>query len=258
MNQDSNLLWLSVSPHLKCFDKRLLAQLAKVWPVRHWAYSQSIDEPCCTEVAVAALHEYISDRAALEQRAGNQEYKVHLLGHGVSGAIALLYARQHPERVASLTLLSVNARPSLNWQAYYYALRARLPCSREAILTRISQSLLGNQPVRLRKALSELLRKDLDSNLTLHSLVHHSAISSGSTEVPLLVCNGARDPVVFNGGQTHSQESWHNEMKVGDRLWQCPEGNHFFHFRHAKETADVITEYISNLSCLASIQLKSC
>jgi len=240
MNHDSNLLWLSVSPHLKCFNRRLLSRLVKVAPVRQWEYYQSVDEPCCVDSTVTALHEYVSSRALLEARSGNPNYQVHLLGHGVSGIVALLYARQHPERVASLTLLSVNAMPAVNWQAHYYAMRKFLPCSREVILTQMARMLFNEQPIRFSKALMQLLVKDLDSNLTFHSLAHNTQIPVGGTEVPLLVCNGENDAIVGDRGQTQ----WHEVMKTGDRLWHCPEGKHFFHFHHAESTANVIAEHI--------------
>ena len=254
MNHDPNLLWLSVSPHLKCLDRRLLSRLANVSLVRQWEYVQSVDEPCCVDSVVSALHGYVSNRAALEQRSGNSAYRVHLLGHGVSGAIALLYARQYPERVASLSLLSVSAKPAVNWQAHYYALRQLLPCSREVILAQMSRNLFGNQPARFCKALAVLLQKDLDSNLTLHSLAHHTAIPSGSAKVPLLVCNGAQDSIV--GSQ--KQMLWHDVMKLGDRLWQCPDGNHFFHFHHAEATANAIAEHIAKAESIISTRSKSC
>lgn len=241
MNSDPNMLWLSVSPHLKCFDRRLLSRLVKAGPVRQWEYVQSADEPCCVDSAVEVLHGYVSDRAALEARSGNPDYKMHLMGHGTSGIVALLYAKRYPKRVASLTLLSVSATPAVNWQAHYYALRQLLPCSREMILAQMARSLSGARPVRFYKALAALLEKDLDSNLTLHSLARRTEIPMGSTEVPLLVCNGARDPIVCS----QKQVLWHEVMKRGDRLWQCPEGSHFFHFHHAAATAETIAQHVS-------------
>lgn len=241
MNHDSNLLWLSVSPYLKCFNRRLLCQLVKVASVRQWEYCQSVDEPCCVDSIVAALHEYVSDRAQLEARSGNPNYRVHLLGHGVSGVVALLYARQHPEKVASLMLLSVDAMPAVNWQAHYYAMRKLLPCSREAILTQMVRTLFDAQPIKFSQALVQLLAKDLDSNLTFHSVAHNARIPAGGTEVPLLVCNGERDSILGNQGQTQ----WRNVMKENDRLWHCLEGKHFFHFHYAQATANVIAQHIN-------------
>ena len=248
MNHDSNLLWLSVSPHLKCFNRRLLSRLTKVAAIRQWEYCQSVDEPCSLDAVVAALHDYVSDRAMLEHQAGNPPYRVHLLGHGVSGVVGLMYARRYPERVASLTLLSVNAMPALNWQAHYYAIRQLLPCSREMILAQMTRTLVGEQPVRFSKAIAQLLAKDLDSNLTFHSLAHHAEIPAGSSDVPLLVCNGEHDDIVCNQGRFQ----WDETMKPSDRLWHCPEGRHFFHFHHAEKVANVITAHIQ--SAQADIQ----
>ncbi|MGD1865424.1 MAG: alpha/beta fold hydrolase [Phormidesmis sp.] len=242
MNHDSNLLWLSVSPHLKCFDRRLLAQLVKRHPVRTWEYAQTVDEACCIDAVVAALHEYVSDRTAIEKRSGNHDYKVHLLGHGISGVVALMYARSYPENVASLTLLSVNAKPAVNWQAHYYALRQLLPCSREIILTQMARMMFGHQPKRFSKALSQLLASDLDSSISLHSLAHDIVIPVGSTAVPLLVCNGERDSII----QAQRDAVWQQCRKPGDRIWQCPEGHHFFHFHHAEVVADIVTEHIES------------
>ena len=239
MNREVDVLWLSVSPHLKCFDQRLLSQLVKAAPVRRWEYCQTVDEPCCIESVVTALHEYVRGRVALENSSGQRNYKVHLVGHGVSGVVGLLYARRYPQWVASLTLLSVGAMPAVNWQAHYYALRSLLPCSREIILAQMTRLLFGQQPVRFAKALTQLLARDLDSNLTLHSLAHHTQISPGGVEVPMLVCSGASDSIMAAQKQT----PWEDWMKAGDRLWQCPGGHHFFHFEHAAIVAKRIADY---------------
>ncbi|MEM6451048.1 MAG: alpha/beta hydrolase [Cyanobacteria bacterium P01_D01_bin.105] len=252
-----NLLWLSVSPYLKCFDQRLLSQLTQSATVRRWEYYQTVDEPCCIQSMVQALHEYVSDRAALEKSFGHPAAQLHLAGHGVSGIVALLYAQQHPEHVASLTLLSVAAKPEINWQAHYYALRQLLPCSREMVLAQMTRILFGQQPARFTKALSKLLANDLDGNLTLHSLAHHIHIEPGQLDVPLLVCNGAVDAITGSRGLTNWQ-AWQATVSVAEksstthnvsarnlpesqfRLWHCPEGNHFFHFYHATAVAEAM------------------
>ena len=242
-------LWLSISPHLKCFDQRLLSQLAKFAQLHRWEYIQSADEPCSIEQVIGALHEYLQTRPR----------KVHLIGHGTSGIVALLYARRYPHRVASLTLLSVGANPAISWQAHYYALRRFLPCSREIVLAQMARLLFGAQPQRFTIALSKLLARDLDSNLSLHSLVHHEAIAPGGVEVPLLVCYGAHDVVFQSQGSPRSKEQgqekdkesakekvpthWHSWLKPGDRLWACPNGKYFFHFNHPIVTASRISDF---------------
>ncbi|NJM96430.1 MAG: alpha/beta hydrolase [Phormidesmis sp. RL_2_1] len=237
MNRNVDVLWLSISPSLKCFDQRLLATLTQCAPIRRWDYCQTLDEPCSLEAVVAALHEYLC-------QATTPPRKVHLLGHGVSGVVALMYTRQHPENVASLTLLSVGALPAVNWQAHYYALRRLLPCSREMVLAQMTRLLFGQQPCRLTKAIAQLLSQDLDNHLTLHSLAHHTKISPGGVEVPLLVCSGEFDAIV----SFQQQQAWYDWMKPGDRLWVCPQGHHFFQFHHFEAVADAIAQHWQTLS----------
>ena len=232
-NEKPDALWLSVSPHLKGFDQRLLSQLSASATVRRWEYCQTIDEPCCIEAVVSDLHHYLQLRAETAA-----QRPIHLLGHGVSGVVGLLYARQYPQQVASLTLLSVGSQPAINWQAQYYALRQLLPCHREMLLMHLAKLLFGAEPARFTKALATLLARDLDNNLTLHSLAHHFKIEPGGVAVPLMVCNGTADIVT-----SQQSEDWAQQMKLGDRLWHCQDGNHFFHFHHPEKTARAIAHY---------------
>ncbi len=250
MTHSPNVLWLSVSPHLKCFDQRLLSQLAKVTSVQLWEYSQTADEPCCIDTAVASLHDYLKDRP----------YETHLLGHGVSGMVALLYARRYPQQVASLTLISVAALPAVNWQAHYYALRQLLPCSREMVLAHMTRLLFGEQSARFTKACTHLLAQDLDSSLTLHSLADHAKIPPGLTAVPLLICNGEADAVARGQKQplwndwttSHDSERQSADERSSFHLWHCPGGHHFFHFQHAATVANRIADYWQQVSAQGS------
>jgi len=237
-----DVLYLAVSPHLKCFDQRLMSQLSKSATVRQWRYLQTIDEPCSPELVVKTLHEYLQSRTAAVADSTGMLPKVHLIGHGVSGVIGLLHARQYPQHVASLTLLSVSATPAMNWQAHYYALRKLLPCSREVILGQMIRLLCGQQSPRFTTALAQLLARDLDSNLTLHSLAHSTQVAEGAVEVPLLICQGELDDVTAS-----PQAGWERWLKAGDRIWQCPEGRHFFQFHHYQQVAKVITQYWAQL-----------
>jgi pimeloyl-ACP methyl ester carboxylesterase len=242
MKRESNVLWLSVSPALRCLDQRLLSQLVKGADIQRWEYFQSLDEPCSLDAVVETLHEY------LQARSHTHAGKPHLLGHGVSGVVALMYARRYPQQVASLTLLSVNARPAVNWQAHYYALRQRLPCSRDIILAQMSRLLFGEQPLRFLKAFATLLARDLDENLTLHSLAHHTTLAPGGTGVPMLLCYGEADAVRSRGGKGGENTGWESYLKPGDRIWQFPEGNHFFHFYDAIAVSGVILDYWQQLA----------
>ena len=200
-------LWLTVSPALKKFDQRLLCQLSRQLLIRRWEYHQTADEPCCLETPVSLLHDYLktSDRP------------IHLLGHGLSGIVGLLYAQRFPHRVRSLTLLSVNANPAINWHAHYYALRQLLPCSRSLVLAQMAKALFGPRPYDLTKILVDALGQDLDTGLALHSLVSHQDIAATAIEPPLLVCYGSQDDIL----NPPLHEHWQHHLKPTDALWQC-------------------------------------
>jgi pimeloyl-ACP methyl ester carboxylesterase len=141
----------------------------------------------------------------------------------------------------------------VNWQAYYYALRQHLPCSRERVLAQMTQLLFGEQPCRFSRALAELLARDLDNSLTLHSLAHHTHIEPSRLEVPLLICNGAADAIMRS--QTEPcWDKWQRPDRIPDPsaqvhshplfdLWHCPQGNHFFHFHHPQAVATRIASH---------------
>lgn len=236
MTYPSAALWLSVSPCLKRFDQRLLVHLAQKTQISCWDYAQTADEPCCLPIAVTLLHDYLKQC----------DRPVHLLGHGISGVVGLCYAQQYPQRVRSLTLISVGAHPAVSWHAHYYALRQLLPCRRDIILGQMARLLFGVQNTAAMNALVKLLQQDLDTQLTLHSLVQQTTLPTGGIEPPLLVCHGAHDVVVDSNTQVH----WQNWLKTGDRLWQCPEGKHFFHYDYPQRVAQVIQDYWQQMPAL--------
>ena len=192
-------------------------------------YQQSVDKPCCIETALAALRNHIQQQAR----------PVHLLGHGLSGALGLLYARLFPQHIRSLTLLSVGTNPAVGWHAHYYALRKFLPCSREMILVQMANMLLGYPEVAKATSLATLLERVLDTELAPHSLANHSGFSPGGIEPPLLVCHGDHDAIV----DPNACRQWQQWFKPGDRLWACPQGRHFFHYEHPECCSQVILDF---------------
>lgn len=235
MTQATTALWLTVSPHLKKIDQRLLSQLARYGAIRRWEYHQTSDEPCCLETPVNLLHDYIR-RCDSDD---NPNTQLHLLGHGLSGVIGLIYARRFPHRVKSLTLLSVGPSPATNWHSQYYSLRQMLPCSRDIILAQTVRLLFGRQGQSTTRALMKVLERDLDTGLALHSLAGYTEIASGGITPSLFICLGGQDGVI----DSLMQDRWQPFLKPGDRLWSCPQGNHFFHFDDPKQVASQIRDY---------------
>ena len=144
-------LWVSASPSLKYFHRRLLNNLSKVVKLEFWEYYQTLDEGSSIEGAIDLLQEHLD----------NSECPVHLIGHGVGGTIALGYARIYPTKVASLTLLSVAVQPAINWHSYYYAQLQSLPLSRKCLLKSISGNLFPDACARHVCDLVDRLERDL-------------------------------------------------------------------------------------------------
>ncbi len=234
MTSHSEALWLTVSPALKKFDQRLLCQLNRQMTIRRWEYRQTADEPCCLETPICMLHEYLK----------TCDRPLHLLGHGLSGVVGWVYAQRFPHRVRSLTLLSVNASPAINWHAHYYALRQLLPCSRDVVTAQMVKLLFGSRSFDLTKLLVNVLKQDLDAGLSLHSLVSRHDIVPAAIEPPLFVCYGSHDDIL----DQPVHQSWQPYLKSTDVLWQCTGGRHFFHFDQPKVVAQAIRQYWQQLS----------
>lgn len=228
MTKTPDALWLGVNPSLKIFDQRLYKLLNYQAEMHYWAYHQTMDEPCCFRAALSLLDNYMQ-----------RHEPMHLVGHGLSGTLGLLYARLYPARVKSLTLLSVGANPVVVWQAHYYALRNRLPCSRRMILTQMATLLLGCPSAARSAGLANRLEAVLDGELAPHSLAEHSQLSPGGVDVPLLVCHGAHDAIV----DPNAHGLWQQYLEPGDRLWSCPKGRHFFHYTHHLKVSPVILDF---------------
>jgi pimeloyl-ACP methyl ester carboxylesterase len=221
-------LWLSVSPSFERFDHKLLGGLARHVEVAHWAYRQTPDEPSSLDIAVTLLYDYLKVH----------RQPVHLLGHGAGGLVGLLYTRQNPHRVKSLTLLSVGVNPMVDWQAHYYAQLERLPCSRQTVLTQMVYNLFGHQACLLLPGWVNLLEQDLLHSATPHSLLKRVSLCPGGLAVPLLVCGGENDAVV-DPNQIRGWQPW---LKAGDRTALFP-GRHFFHATSPQRVADQILSF---------------
>lgn len=233
MSSVPNALWLSVSPALQRFNRPLISQLSQHHRVALWEYQQTPDESIGLDVAFILLHDYLKQ---LEQ-------PVHLIGHGTSGWLGMMYAQHYPERVKSLTLLSVGANLSIDWQSHYYAMFKTLPCDRHTILTQMVNSLFGHQCPFKSQLLTYILEQDLLSSPSPHTLVEQVSVKPQLTSVPLFI-GGSQDDMVISHYQRNAWKPW---LKSGDILWQCAEGRYFFHCTHSELVSEKITNFWQSL-----------
>jgi pimeloyl-ACP methyl ester carboxylesterase len=226
-------LWLSVSPAFKGYHQPVLRYLSWQSSLGLWEYHQTPDESCSLTTAVTLLHDYLK----------HCDRPIHLIGHGLSGVVGLLYARLHPKRVRSLTILSVAANPAMDWQSHYYTQLKLLPLNRQVLLTQLAHTLFGYQCAPIMRELVQLLEKDLNTSPSLHSLFKLGSVASGGVEVPLFVC-GSRDDAIVS---PHEISHWQPCLKDGDRLWYCPTGRHFFHYFNAQLVSRQILNFWTDL-----------
>jgi pimeloyl-ACP methyl ester carboxylesterase len=224
--EDSPVLWVNVSPTLKRFDQPVLQRLSQATPILYWEYTQYQDEASSIQGAVNLLHEYLT---TLDQT-------VHLVGHGMAGVVALTYARQFPDRVRSLSLLAVGPQPGMTWHTHYYAQRQLLPCTQKQLLAQTAYALFGKSLPYSPMSIVRALEKDLERSPSPHSLFQIGVLPEGGVTMPLMVCGGQVDFVVT----PPLMRRWTNFLKAGDRFWQCPGGNHFFHH----SSPDLVAGYL--------------
>lgn len=229
MSTSFDVLWLNASPSLKAFDTPLLRYLSRQFTIAQWEYQQTQDEASSIDKAVVLLHDFLKQH----------DRPIHLAGHGMSGVLALSYARRFRKRVQSLTLLSVAAQPAANWHAHYYVQRTLLPCSRSRLLANTVRSLFGAQPPFPARDLVRALDRDLSESPSLHSLFKLVSLPKAGVAMPLLVCGSQTDAIV----NPPALLEWSSLLKPEDSLWQCPEGRHFFHYFYPEQVGDRLLEF---------------
>jgi pimeloyl-ACP methyl ester carboxylesterase len=234
MSKIPDAVCLNVSPALKWFNRPLLRELSNQGQsVVQWEYEQSPDEPCSLDVALVLLHDYLK----------KCDRPVHLIGHGLSGTLGLLYSRRYPKHVRSLSLLSVGVFPSIDWQAHYYIQRQLFRCSRTFVLTQVAINLFGRHCPPMTKRLVEVLEKDLETSPSAHSICSQHYLKPESTPVPLMVGRGELDVVI----DPNALEQWHPWFKECDFQWECPNGLHFFQYSHPNLVAQRILGFWNSL-----------
>jgi pimeloyl-ACP methyl ester carboxylesterase len=229
MSDMVDVLWLSSSPALARFDQPLLKYLSKYMKVAQWEYHHEKDEGSYIDEAVNLVYEFLRDETD----------PIHLAGHGAGGAIALSFARRYPEKVRSLTLLSVASQPAHTWHTHYYVQRDLFPVSREQVLANSVCNLFGKQPHHTTKKLMAALDKDLDQTPLSHSLFKLVDLPKGGVSMPMMVCGSQNDPIV----DPPALQNWLKYFKPEDHLWEHPKGYHFFHYFYPQEVGEQILSF---------------
>ena len=230
MAQDK-VLWIDLQPTLHCLNKRVAQLLSRSFAVQRWSFQHDLDESC----SVATVHHLL--RQTLE--ASSEPF--HLVGHGISGTVACLFAEKYPGLVKSLTMMSVDTLSANHWSSHYLEMRGQLPSSRQVLLRHLSSLLFTSTNSRAVEALPCLLAKCLDTEFIQGSIIHQQQISNlQSPPAPLLVLNGEYDFVVDNNA--HSR--WSETLKSGDRYVCMKKGRHFFQFDQSQMVADLISSFI--------------
>jgi pimeloyl-ACP methyl ester carboxylesterase len=228
---------ISTSQSLQRFDLPLLRSLSRQYPVAQWQFCQDLDRPIDLDVAIASLHDYLQ----------TCQDQVHLVGHGIAGLVGWLYTRQYPDRVRSLTLLSVGVNLATSWHSHYYEQRQLMCCSRETILTRSAFYLFGYRDKEILYWLANLLKEDLDNSLIPHSIYAPTYILPTALSVPMLVCGAVDDYVIGEQGY----KKWKSYFKDSDRLWISQHGKHFFHYSQSQSVSKQIHNFWQSLSLVA-------
>jgi pimeloyl-ACP methyl ester carboxylesterase len=230
----TTFLWVSASPSLKYFHRRLLNNLSKVVELELWEYYQILDEGSSIDGAINLLHKYLA----------NSVQPVHLIGHGIGGTIALGYARLYPLQVCSLTLLSVAVQPAIDWHSYYYAQLHFMPSNRDCVLRSIASNLFPSTCFSHINGLVDRLSKDLVEAPSNHSLFRLDTLAVGAVEMPLMICSSQDDPVITSS----ALYGWNNYLKSTDTLWCSATGGHFFHHFHSELVSYQIQQFWQKLN----------
>lgn len=228
MSTFCDALWVNGSPSLRCLSMPLIQKLSGYTNVSGWEYIQSIDEPACMDTAVTLLYNYLTTR----------KLPIHLVGHGIGGVIALIFARQYPQFVKSLTLLSVTAQPANTWHVNYYQQRQIYTLSRAEALLNTIQNLFREEAIYNPQKLVNNFNQDLDNLPLMHSLFNIEKLPLGGISIPLMICGGQVDPIL----SYLELYKWKEWLKPEDIIWKCPQGSHFFHYFYP----DLVSEEILN------------
>ena len=229
---NSKILWIDLQPSLYCLFKRTAQSLSEHFEVKRWSFEHDLDESCDVDIVHSLIRETIDNSSAT----------VHLVGHGISGTIAYLYAQKYPRYIASVTALSVDTHSMNQWTSHYQSIRSQLPCSRFHILSHLSSLLVDKNSEQVRDIVTRLLARCLDNDFVYGSIIKSQRIENiNKANVPILVINGGKDFVV----DEQSYDRWKQYLKPGDCYQKIANGRHFFPFTEWSQTSKMIESFIN-------------
>ena len=231
-NMSSNILFLELNQSLACFSNQLAKQLAKgAHNVKRWCFHLDQDEVCTLETILGFLETSIREASAAPI----------LIGHGIGGILANTFAQRYPGLIKGVVLLSTDAITEYTWQAQYHEIRKMLPNAREDVLGHLSHLLTGHQCPGFLKATSGLLKKSLDEEYSLSSLMTSEEIPKCRKHtVPMLIINGDDDFIV----DRNSNARWQPFLKRGDRYVSISHGRHFMQHTHIQDVSEAVNAFI--------------
>ena len=228
----SKILWIDLQPSLYCLFKRTAQRLSENFEVKRWAFEHDLDESCDVDIIHSLLRKTIKSTSN----------SVHLVGHGLSGIVAHLYAQRYPKNISSVSLLSVDINSTNQWTSHYQSIRSQLPCSRFQILSHLSRLLVDSNKDHIQTIMARLLAKCLDNDFVHGSILKNHTINNlGKINTPILIINGEKDFVV----DKQCYERWQHHLKPGDCYQQIMNGRHFFPFTEWDRTAKMIEVFIN-------------
>ena len=237
-----NIFFLELNQSLACFSNKLAKKLARNHlDVKRWCFHLDQDEVCTMESILGFLAGSIQEA----------ESAPILIGHGVGGILANTFAQNYPKLIKGIVLLSTDAITEYTWQAQYHEIRKMLPNARADVLRHLSQLLTGHQCPGFLTATSGLLKKSLDEEYSLSSLMASEKIPKcHKHQVPMLVINGDDDFIV----DRHSHQRWKPFLKRGDRYVSIARGRHFMQHSHVEDVFRAVSAFIEMTPDSASLE----
>ena len=162
----SQILWIDLQPSLYCLFKRTAQSLGQHFEVKRWSFEHDLDESCDVDIVYGLLRKTID----------NSSGPVHLVGHGISGTIAYLYAQKYPKNISSASVLSVDTHSANQWTSHYQSMRSQLPCSRFHILSHLSSLLVNRNSEQVRSIVTRLLARCLDNDFVYGSIISEPSL----------------------------------------------------------------------------------